>query len=1134
MKKMKKALAVLITVLLIFSSGMVGVWAYIEGPELVDITITLEVGKEVNGVYTALTPGERLYQGDVITVRIAPVTNFLTGNNRHVVMYNRSLFRIVGDMQTAFSYNHDHPFAEVIANVYGTALPDGIPEQGWPPAFKSVEQGGDGTYTQYSAAAVNNTSNLYSPNGGFPRHITGGDWLFSFKLEVLEDLTPDSGARIWMDGSWIRTPSYTNANAYFVKCLDSEKSTTQGSSIKYYWNLDLTGADLDLDPYPDVDITFDANGGEGGTGPTTMTPGAALTPPDVTRAGHSFVGWQPSVPPYVPAEDTTYYAQWNINQYTVSFNSAGGSAVGSITEDYNTAITPPAPPVKPGYAFTGWLPDVPVTMPDHNVECVAQWEQLPARTIYFDLNGGDSEPVAPMVLYAGAEVMPPADPARQNYTFAGWLPNVPSIMPDEDVYCVAKWTLNKYAITWDPNGGDGGGVNECEHGSMPTPINAGIRTGYTFDGWSPEIAAATGTATYTAQWKANTYDITWDANGGNGGGTNQCDHDQMPTPISAGTREGYDFVGWSPEVTAATGSATYTAQWQGKEVSITFDANGGTGGTGPTVMRVGDPLTAPAVAKEGYVLGGWEPEVPATAPVADTTYVAQWVQTLVTLNKTGEGMDVNIYGWESDSKYQIWTYQQVTSDDVLSADTDVKADQWILSMPYAAGSEGAVQGDGSILFKIDDFVSSTPNYTVAVRIADSNGDFVAELRDSYTPEEVGEAVLTKIVIDGKVTTGYEIKKIEDGTVAIEIVGNDVPNLTYSAQILSGVSPAPMVVGEAGNANWDISGLEPGIYVVEFKVTGDNEDVMEVTFELYSENSATAFGVLSSMSADYANGTVSVTPSFSNGTFSFLFREPSRTAEYGSIEYSSPGTFTYATDKPGVYHVLGLVTRAGRIGTEADGFDDGIIRTVVIPRVGTPGGPVTMTLSANETLPYVQKGTPLVFTAETEGLPGPVEYSFWRYDATGYILIQDWSTANTLNWTPARIGDYYIEARAKGVGAGSYEIKRSVDVYVFNAGESKADVTGITLNVAEVEANAQAKKPVVLKAKAVSANEDKMLYKFYVYDEDMRLLEIRDYTPNPTCVWTPRKAGLTYTISVLIKSSDSFGKYDAIETFDISV
>jgi len=48
------------------------------------------------------------------------------------------------------------------------------------------------------------------------------------------------------------------------------------------------------------------------------------------------------------------------------------------------------------------------------------------------------------------------------------------------------------------------------------------------------------------------------------------------------------------------------------------------------------------------------------------------------------------------------------------------------------------------------------------------------------------------------------------------------------------------------------------------------------------------------------------------------------------------------------------------------------------------------------------------------------------------------------------------------------------------------------------------------------------------------LELRDYAPNPTCVWTPRKAGMTYTISVLVKSSDSFGKYDAIETFDITL
>jgi len=183
---------------------------------------------------------------------------------------------------------------------------------------------------------------------------------------------------------------------------------------------------------------------------------------------------------------------------------------------------------------------------------------------------------------------------------------------------------------------------------------------------------------------------------------------------------------------------------------------------------------------------------------------------------------------------------------------------------------------------------------------------------------------------------------------------------------------------------------------------------------------------------------------------------------------------------------------------------------------------------------VAKGTPIVFTANATGLPSTVQYSFWRYDATGYVMVKDWSSSPTLSWTPARIGSYTLEARAKGDGAGSYEVSKQLLVNITAAGEEKAAVTGITLNAAYLNLNAQAKKPIILRANATSTNGDDLLYKFYVYDSDMRTTQLKGYTVDQTCVWTPRKAGMTYTISVLVKNQVSFGKYDAIETFEVMV
>ena len=324
-----------------------------------------------------------------------------------------------------------------------------------------------------------------------------------------------------------------------------------------------------------------------------------------------------------------------------------------------------------------------------------------------------------------------------------------------------------------------------------------------------------------------------------------------------------------------------------------------------------------------------------------------------------------------------------------------------------------------------------------------------------------------------------------------------------------------------------------MYTVEFKATnGGTTAKTTVDFELYSLASSTDYGTLNGMTLVQTPGNVNITPDFANGTFSFRLREPGRDAQYRSVEYSTTDPIDYAITAPGVYLLYGYVTRAGLIGTENGSFDDGMIKTLVVPREGG-SGTVTMDLTANQTLPNVAKGTPIVFTASTTGLPGPVQYSFWRYDATGYVLVKDWSTSNSLNWTPARVGEYVIQARAKGVGAGSYEIVRQLTVNITDTVDQKAAVTSITINEAYLNANAQAKKPIMIKANAAATNGDDLLYKFYVYDADMRTTELQGYSINQNCVWTPREAG-TYTISVLVKNQVSFGRFDAIESFDITV
>ena len=98
-------------------------------------------------------------------------------------------------------------------------------------------------------------------------------------------------------------------------------------------------------------ITFDTNGGSEIT-PITQDYGTAITAPaNPTREGYTFIGWDKAIPATMPAENMTITAKWKVNQYTITFDSNGGSEIAPITQDYGTAITAPADPTREGYTF---------------------------------------------------------------------------------------------------------------------------------------------------------------------------------------------------------------------------------------------------------------------------------------------------------------------------------------------------------------------------------------------------------------------------------------------------------------------------------------------------------------------------------------------------------------------------------------------------------------------------------------------------------------------------------------------------------------------------------------------------------------------------------------------------------------
>ena len=121
-------------------------------------------------------------------------------------------------------------------------------------------------------------------------------------------------------------------------------------------------------------ITFDTNGGSA-VAPITQGYDTTINAPAApTKTGYTFMGWEPEIPATMPAEDMTITAKWSINQYTVTFDTDGGSAVAPITQDYGTAITAPADPTREGYTFIGWDKAIPATMPAGDMTITAKWK----------------------------------------------------------------------------------------------------------------------------------------------------------------------------------------------------------------------------------------------------------------------------------------------------------------------------------------------------------------------------------------------------------------------------------------------------------------------------------------------------------------------------------------------------------------------------------------------------------------------------------------------------------------------------------------------------------------------------------------------------------------------------------------
>ena len=420
---------------------------------------------------------------------------------------------------------------------------------------------------------LDGNGNSYEPGGSVPADVT----------ELTAQWTaPTYAVTLNTNGGTINSGNVTGYTYGVGATLPAaDDMTYTGHTFKgWYDNENLTGSPVtaiggaetgnkeywakwEINQYT---ITFDTNGGNE-IDSITLDYGTEITAPDnPTRKGYTFKGWDKEIPETMPAENITVKAQWEINHYTITFDTNGGSEIAPITQDYGTEITAPDNPTRKGYTFKGWDKEIPETMPADNITVKAQWE-INQYTITFDTNGGSE--IAPITQDYGTEITAPDKPTRKGYTFKGWDKEIPETMPAENMTVKAQWEINQYTIAFDTNGGSEIAPITQDYGTEITTPDNPTRKGYTFKGWDKEIPETMPAENITvkAQWEINKYTITFDTNGGSEIAPITQDYGTEITAPDNPARKGYTFRDWDKEIpeTMPAENLTITARWRDTE-----------------------------------------------------------------------------------------------------------------------------------------------------------------------------------------------------------------------------------------------------------------------------------------------------------------------------------------------------------------------------------------------------------------------------------------------------------------------------------------------------------------------------------------------------------------------------------------
>ena len=468
-------------------------------------------------------------------------------------------------------------------------------------------------------------------------------------------------------------------------------------------------------------IKFDADGGKFADDSTTYAvdvdyysvAGNYAPTEDPVKEGHTFNGWLGADSAHVTGP-RTFFADWGVNQYTITFVDTGDVEYNAITQDYNTAISPVADPVKKGYTFTGWDTVIPSTMPAEDLTITATWT-VNNYTVTWVVPGQDDQ--VDTVAYGSAITAPV--PTKTGYVFAGWDNGIPATMPANDLTFTGSWnpaTDTKYTVNIHTMNAEGAyeTATEVLEGTTESTVEAvyTVEAGFELgeNSVTEGTVAADGSLVLDVYLNRKTITISFNTDGGTAvDALTGLYGAAVGTPATT-TKTGYTFAGWeSLPATFPAADTTVKALWDINYYTITFNAGEGTFADGSKEKTVEfayntTPVAPETPSKVGYGFTAWSPEL---APVTgDATYTAQFAAGAVS--------------------YTVETYIMDTLGSYGAPATETKggtADTTATVVPAAKEGftvdndasilEGTIAADGSLVLKVY-YIRNQYDFTVNV------------------------------------------------------------------------------------------------------------------------------------------------------------------------------------------------------------------------------------------------------------------------------------------------------------------------------------------------------------------------------------------------------------------------------------